>query len=164
MDRHFVSPPNPACTVIEPAIVGTRAASISMNLPSRRCILVVDDDSGIRRLLVTFLGRRGFELLEARDGKEALAEMRAGSVDLVIMDLMMPRVSGLDVLRERAGDASLLQIPMIVVTANSNRGVSDDLLDKHVYAVIEKPFDLDALLTTVAACIEYPRPPVLVAA
>ena len=135
-----------------------------MNLPGGRRILVVDDDAGIRRLLVVFLRRRGFQLLEARDGREALAEMRAGNLDLVIMDLMMPGVSGLDVLRERAGDASLLRIPIIVVTANNNRGVSDDLLDKRVYAVIGKPFDLNALLTTVAACLESPRAPVLAAA
>jgi len=135
-----------------------------MNLPGSRRILVVDDDPGIRRLLVIFLRRRGFQLLEARDGGEALAEMRAGDVDLVIMDLMMPGVSGFDVLRERAGDPSLLRIPMIVVTANNNRGVSDGLLGQHVYAVIGKPFDLNVLLTTVAACLEQPRAPVLAAA
>jgi len=124
----------------------------------------VDDDPAIRRLLVIFLGLRGFELLEARDGTEALAEMRAGNVDLVIMDLMMPGVSGLDVLRERAADPTLLQIPMIVVTATDKRAVSDDLLGKSVYALIAKPFDLNVLLATVAACLEHPRAPVLDAA
>ena len=135
-----------------------------MSLPGGRCILVVDDDPGIRRLLVIFLRRRGFQLLEAVDGREALAEMRAGNSVRVIMDLMMPGVSGLDVLRERAADPSLLRIPMIVVSANNNRAVSDDLLDKDVYAVIGKPFDLNALLTTVAACLEHPPTPVLIAA
>jgi len=135
-----------------------------MNLPGGRRILVVDDDPGIRRLLVIFLGRQRFELLEAGEGRAALAAMRAGNVDLVIMDLMMPGVSGLDVLRERARDASLLQIPMIIVTANNKREVSDDLLDKRVYAVIGKPFDLNVLLATVAACLDRPRAPVLAAA
>jgi CheY-like chemotaxis protein len=135
-----------------------------MDLPAGRRILIVDDDPGIRHLLVTFLRRGGFHLLEARDGREALAEMRAGSVDLVIMDLMMPEVSGWDVLRERAGDPALQRIPMIVVTANNNRQVTDDLRDKHVAAVIGKPFDLDALLAAVAACLENPRAPVLAAA
>ena len=135
-----------------------------MDLPGSRCILVVDDDPGIRRLLVTFLKRRGFQLLEACDGREALAGMRAGNIDLVIMDLMMPGVSGLDVLRERAADPALLRIPMIVVTANSNLGESDGLLNEHVYAVIGKPFDLNKLLTTVTACLGNPRSPVLAAA
>ena len=53
---------------------------------------------------------------------------------------------------------------MIVVTANNNRGASDGLLGQHVYAVIGKPFDLNVLLTTVAACLEHPRAPVLAAA
>jgi CheY-like chemotaxis protein len=135
-----------------------------MNLPGSRRILVVDDDPGIRRLLVIFLSRQGFQLLEACDGGEALAEMHAGNVDLVIMDLMMPGVSGFDVLRARAADSSLLRIPMIVVTANNNRALSDELLDKCVYAVIGKPFDLNVLLTTVAACLARPRAPVLAAA
>src|SRR5438094_6640705 len=112
-----------------------------MDLPRNRCILVVDDDRGIRLLIVAFLRRRGFRLLEARDGNEALAAMRAGGADLVIMDLMMPHVSGWDVLRERAADPALLRIPMIVVTAANIREVTADLADKDVHAVVGKPFD-----------------------
>ena len=135
-----------------------------MNLPGGQRILVVDDDPGIRRLLLIFLTRRGFQVLQARDGREALAEMRAGNVDLVIMDLMMPRISGLEVLGQRLADPSLLRIPMIVVTANNNREVSAGLLDKHVYAVIVKPFDLNVLLTAVTACLDHPRAPERIAA
>ncbi len=134
-----------------------------MGLPASRCILIADDDPGIRRLLRIFLQRRGFHLLEARDGREALEAMSAGNVDLVIMDLMMPEVSGWEVLRARAADPSLQRIPMIVVTANNSRQVTDNLLDKHVYAVVGKPFDLNALLTTVSACLD-PHAPVLAAA
>jgi CheY-like chemotaxis protein len=127
-----------------------------MDLPGNRCLLIVDDDPGIRHLLITYLGRRGFQLLEARNGREALAEMRAGNADLVIMDLMMPEVSGWDVLRERAADPSLQRIPMIVLTANNSRAVTAAVLDKNVNAVLGKPFDLDALLTTVTTCLEQP--------
>ena|ERR1700737_2394977 len=127
-----------------------------MDLPGNRCLLIVDDDPGIRHLLITYLGRRGFQLLEARNGREALAEMRAGNADLVIMDLMMPEVSGWDVLRERAADPSLQRIPMIVLTANNTRAVTAAVLDKNVNAVLGKPFDLDALLTTVTTCLEQP--------
>jgi CheY-like chemotaxis protein len=134
-----------------------------MNPAGNRRILIVDDDPGIRRLLVIFLRRRGFQMLEARDGREALSEMRTGNVDLVLMDLMMPEVTGWDVLRERAADPSLQRIPMIVVTANDGGLRMDALLD-NVYAVLGKPFDLNVLLTTVAGCLEHPRAPVLVAA
>ena len=115
-------------------------------------------------MLATFLRRRGFQLLEARDGREALTAMRSGEADVVVMDLMMPEVSGWDVLCERAGDPALLAIPMIVVTADNSRQVTDDLLDKHVYAVVGKPFDLNALLSAVTACSGRPYSPVLAAA
>jgi two-component system OmpR family response regulator len=127
-------------------------------------VLVVDDDAGIRLLLVTFLRRRGFRMLEARDGREALAVMRVSNADLVIMDLMMPDVSGWDVLRERAADPSLQGIPMIVVTANNNREVIAGLAGQDVYAVLGKPFDLDALLSAVTTCLDHPDVPLLAAA
>src|SRR6266498_3391280 len=101
-----------------------------MNTSQNHCVLVVDDDPGIRLLLLTFLRFRGFRLLEACNGREALAAMRTGKADVVVMDLMMPEVSGWDVLRERAADPSLMAIPMIVVTADNSRLVTDDLRDK----------------------------------
>ena len=122
----------------------------------RRCILVVDDDPGIRLLLVTYLRRRGFELLEARNGRQALVEMRAGRADLVVMDLAMPEVSGWDVLRERMTDPSMRRIPMVVITANNIREVTAKMAGKRVDAVIGKPFDLETLLTAVTACLGDP--------
>jgi CheY-like chemotaxis protein len=135
-----------------------------MDLPRKRCILVVDDDPGIRLLLVTLLRRRGFRLLEARDGNEALEAMRGGRADLVLMDLMMPDVSGWDVLRERAADPSLRRIPMIVVTAANSREVTADLANQGVYAVLGKPFDLDALLMAVTTCLHDRHVPARAAA
>ena len=135
-----------------------------MDLPRKRCILVVDDDPGIRLFLVTLLRRRGFRLLEARDGNEALEAMRAGSADLVILDLMMPDVSGWDVLRERATDPALQRIPVIVVTATNRSEATADLIDQDVYAVVAKPFDLDTLLMAVTTCLHDPHVPVLAAA
>lgn len=134
-----------------------------MDLPGKRCVLVVDDDPNIRLLLVTFLRRLGFRLLEARNGREALAEMRTDQVDLVVMDLMMPEVSGWEVLRERAADPSLLRIPVIVLTAVNNRKATTDVLEQDVYAVVAKPFDLQALLTTMTTCLDHPDAPDLVA-
>lgn len=120
------------------------------------CILVVDDDSSIRLLLVALLRRRGYRVLEARNGLEALAKMRDGNPDLVVMDLVMPEMSGWDVLRERAADPSLLRIPMIVVSASDIRKVLVDIIDKSVCGVIAKPFDLDTVLMTVTNCLEHP--------
>jgi CheY-like chemotaxis protein len=127
-----------------------------MDLPSEHCVLIVDDDPSIRLLLVTFLRHKGYQVLEAQNGREALTAMCAGHPDLVVMDLVMPEVSGWDVLRERAADPLLLRIPMIVISASNTRKVTADVLDKRVYAVIAKPFDLDTLLTAVENCLEDP--------
>jgi CheY-like chemotaxis protein len=137
---------------------------MKMDLLEKRCVLIVDDDQGIRRLLVAFLRRQGFQLLEACNGREALAAMRVSNPDLVILDLWMPEVSGWEVLTERAADSSLQRIPVIVVTANSSRKSAADFPGKDVYAVIGKPFDLDALLTAVTTCLTHPDVPVLAAA
>jgi len=134
-----------------------------IGVPGNR-ILIVDDDQGIRLLLVTFLRHRGFRLLEARDGRQALAEMHAGDIDLVIMDLMMPGVSGMDVLRERAADPLLHCIPMIVISANDRSQAKADVFDKDVWAVITKPFDLDVLLEAVTTCLAHANVPAPVAA
>jgi len=127
-----------------------------MDLSPKQCVLVVDDDSSIRRLLVLTLLRQGYQTLEACNGREALATMRAASPDIVIMDLVMPEVSGWEVLCQRAADPSLMRIPMIVVTASNTLKARVDVLEKQVCAVIAKPFDLDTLLTTVTGCLKNP--------
>jgi len=124
--------------------------------PVPQCILIVDDDASIRQLLVTFLRRRGFQLLEAHDGRDALVKMRTGRADLVVMDLAMPEVSGWDVLEERMLDPALVQTPMIVITANNVREVTAMMVGKHVDAVISKPFDLATLLQAVTVCLHTP--------
>ncbi|HEV8434834.1 MAG TPA: response regulator [Thermoanaerobaculia bacterium] len=126
-----------------------------MNLPLSHSVLVVDDDPSIRLLLTTFLQRQGFRSLKACNGREALEAMRAGKSDLVILDLMMPWVSGWDVLRQRAADPSLQQISVIVTTACNSREVIADLQAMGVFAVLEKPFDLETLLTAVTACFAH---------
>jgi len=134
-----------------------------MDLRNRR-VLIADDDPGIRCLLVTFLRRQGFRLLEGGQRKRGACGHACGKADAVVMDLMMPQVSGWDVLRERAADPLLQRIPIVVVTANPSPKVTADLLDHDVYAVLGKPFDLDDLLTAVTACLEQPDVPTRAAA
>ena len=121
-------------------------------------ILIADDDASIRRLLKMTLRYRGYQVIEARNGREALTEMRGGNPDLVLLDLMMPEVSGWDVLRERSGDPSLQRIPIIVITATNERNVTVGLLNAPFDAVIAKPFDLDALVAIVSACLKRVHP------
>lgn len=128
-----------------------------MDRSPKQCVLVVDDDPSIRRLLVVTLQRYGYQTLEACNGRAALAEMRAANPDIVIMDLVMPEMSGWEVLSERADDPALLRIPMIVVTASNIHQARIDALHKQICAVVAKPFDLDTILTTVTQCLENPK-------
>jgi CheY-like chemotaxis protein len=94
-------------------------------------------------MLMVSLRMHGYKTIEACDGEEALVAMRAGRADLVVLDLMMPRVTGFQVLTERATDPALRRIPVIVVTAARGDEVARTL--DGVSAFLPKPFNLDAL-------------------
>jgi CheY-like chemotaxis protein len=115
-------------------------------------ILVVDDDPSIRRLIVVALKRDGYSFIEAANGKDALEAMRREHPDVVVLDLMMPLVSGWDVLRERANEPELLKIPVIVVSANRDPEVAT-AVTAGICAFLPKPFDIGALSALVRSCI-----------
>jgi CheY-like chemotaxis protein len=115
-------------------------------------VLVVDDDPNIRRLIVVALKRDGYTFLEAANGKDALDAMRTHRPDVVVLDLMMPVLSGWDVLRERAQDTALLKIPVIVVSANRDPEVAT-AVTAGICAFLPKPFDIGALSALVRSCI-----------
>jgi CheY-like chemotaxis protein len=115
-------------------------------------VLVVDDDPAIRRLVIAALKRDGYEFIEAANGREALERMREQQPDCVVLDLMMPIVSGWDVLQERVRDPELTKIPVIVVSANREPELIR-ALDKGICAFLPKPFDISALSALVKACV-----------
>lgn len=116
-------------------------------------ILVVDDDASIRKLIVVYLTREGYSVAEASNGQAALEEMRRGDVDLVLLDLMMPLISGWDVLRQRAEERRLLEIPVIVVSANRGTELAS-VTNRGICSVLPKPFDLATLSALVRGCLE----------
>mgnify|MGYP001793543898 CR=1 FL=1 len=115
-------------------------------------VLVVDDDPAIRRLVIATLKRDGYQFVEAANGREALDRMRTEHHDCVVLDLMMPIVSGWDVLQERVHDPELTKIPVIIVSANREPELVK-ALDKGVCAFLPKPFDITALSALVKACV-----------
>lgn len=107
-------------------------------------VLIADDDPSIRRLIAVSLRRQGYQTTEAKDGGEALIAMRAGEADLVLLDLTMPKVTGWQVLAERASDSNLRAIPVIVLTAESGDRVTA-IPNDGISTLLPKPFSLDAL-------------------
>ena len=118
--------------------------------PERR-ILVVDDDDAIRALLATVLKRRGLRVDVARNGRDAVEMLGEGRYSLVLLDLMMPLMSGYQVL-EHIADESLSDRPyVLVITA----GLEPRRFDSSfVVGTIQKPFDVELLVDTVLGCLK----------
>jgi CheY-like chemotaxis protein len=107
----------------------------------RASVLVVDDDEAIRDVIAEVLRDEGYTVVCAENGAQALREMRAQHhPDLVLLDLMMPVMSGWEVLEQLQASEELSRIPVVVVSAMSAPGASEHLA---------KPIDLDRLLDTV---------------
>jgi CheY-like chemotaxis protein len=116
-------------------------------------VLVVDDDPNIRKMIMAALRREGYEFAEAGNGKEALEAMRSQRPDVVVLDLMMPILSGWDVLQEREKEPELQTIPVIVISANRAPEVAR-AVDKGICAFLPKPFDIGALSALVKSCVD----------
>lgn len=113
-------------------------------------ILIVEDDESIRALLVTLLRRRGFQLDTARDGAEALERVTCCHYAVLLLDIMMPRMSGQEVLAELAKLPESKRPVVIVLTAGAEPRNLDPSL---VAGTLRKPFDIELLVNTVTACL-----------
>ena len=126
-------------------------SDVSGDSPS---VLVVDDDPAIRTLIVSSLRRDGYHLSEAANGREALEAMRRTRQDVVLLDLMMPEVSGWDVLRARKDDPELLTSAVIVVTATHDPKLAEAVASG-ICALLPKPFELATLHAIVRSCLAH---------
>lgn len=109
-------------------------------------VLVADDSETILLLLRTRLEMEGLEVITAADGQEALdatAAMGADGPDVILLDAMMPRVSGLDALRTLRANGS--EVPVLIVSAHQEKDATGSL-DLDVSGFIRKPIDFDDLL------------------
>lgn len=118
---------------------------------SQALILVVEDEEPIRLLITMNLESAGFRVAKAKDGFQALEQMRTQRPDLVLLDWMLPGLNGLDVLRKAHQDPQLSTIPIIMLTAKSEE--SDIVLGLEMGAVdyITKPFSNKILIARVRA-------------
>ncbi len=113
-------------------------------------ILVVDDDDAIRALLLTVLRRRGFKVDTARNGAEAVERWMRCRYALVLLDLMMPVMSGYEVL---AQVGQLEHKPLVIVLT---AGILPRQLDPDVVAgTLKKPFDIELLVETMRGCLTH---------
>jgi DNA-binding response OmpR family regulator len=125
-------------------------------VPDSSTILLVDDEDSVQKLLAYPLEREGFRVLQARDGEEALARFASEHVDLVVLDVMLPKLDGLEVCKRLRADS---QVPIIMLTAR------DDELDKVLGLelgaddYITKPFSIREFRSRVRALLRRSSPP-----
>jgi class 3 adenylate cyclase len=122
-----------------------------MNSPPR--ILVVDDNETNRDILCTRLGMQGYDLMQAADGEEALASARERHPDLILLDIMMPKIDGLEVCRRLKADTSLPYIAIILVTARADTRDIVAGLEAGADEYLTKPIDQTALVARVKSML-----------
>ncbi|MBF0485601.1 MAG: response regulator [Candidatus Omnitrophica bacterium] len=110
-------------------------------------VIVIDDDQGILSLFEKKLTASGYAVSTAMDGVEGLAKIRRERPDLVVIDVVMPKMDGFSVVREIRADDNLKAVPVIVLTAKGELG--DLFRMEGVAAFFEKPFSCDELLAKI---------------
>jgi two-component system cell cycle response regulator DivK len=117
--------------------------------PVRKKVLIVEDNDLNMKLFNDLLVAHGYGTLQTKDGVEALALARQHRPDLILMDIQLPEVSGLQVTQWIKGDADLRMIPIIAVTAFAMKGDEEKMRNGGCEAYIEKPISVTSFLQTV---------------
>ena len=112
-------------------------------------VLLVEDSRDLRRLFARVLRRSGFEVCEASDGREALDVVLEFRPEVVVTDVMMPEMDGIELIRRLRATPATAEIPIVVMTAAPTDEARRDALRAGAAHVLGKPFDSRALLDRV---------------
>jgi two-component system response regulator HydG len=124
-------------------------------MKNRKTVLVVDDDDTHRTMLRTLVGGWGYDIVEADDGSTAIEKVQEKPFDLILMDVRMLKVSGLEALeRIKAFNPA---IPVTIMTAYSSVETAVEALKKGAYDYLTKPLDFDKLRLTIEKAMEHTR-------
>lgn len=115
----------------------------------KKKVLVVDDSLLIRKLLQDFLNKKGYTVLLAEDGKEALEMINKDMPDMMLLDITMPVMDGIEVLVELK--KLNINLPVIIVTNTADIKIARETLEKGAYDYVTKPIDFDYLELSILA-------------
>lgn len=124
-----------------------------------KTILVVDDTKSIREIVAFMLRGRGFDVVESGDGEDARAKIKADKPDLVVLDAMLPKVTGFDLCAELKASSEFKSIPILMLTAiTKDTGKSDDYWREKSQAddFMSKPFKATELVARVEKILGPP--------
>ena len=115
----------------------------------RKTIMTVDDSTSIRRMVSFTLKNEGYNVVEAEDGADALNKLKASSVNMILTDLNMPKMDGLELIRLVRSDSSCKFIPIIMLTTESQSAKKQAGKSAGATGWIVKPFRPEQLLAVV---------------
>jgi two-component system, cell cycle response regulator DivK len=115
----------------------------------KKRILIVEDNDLNLKLFRDLLTAHGYETIETKEGMEAITLTRSQRPDLILMDIQLPEISGLDVTRQLKADESIRCIPIIAVTAFAMKDDEEKILSAGCEAYISKPISIVPFLNTV---------------
>ena len=110
-------------------------------------ILIIDDEKAIRKTLTEILSFEGYKIEEAADGEEGLKKFKEKTFDLVLCDIKMPKLDGIEFL-QKAGEINP-DVPIIMISGHGNIETAVEAVKKGAYDYISKPPDLNRLLITI---------------
>jgi two-component system KDP operon response regulator KdpE len=116
-------------------------------------VLVVDDEPAIRRFLRAGLGAQGYVITEVDKGQPAIDVVRRGGTDLVVLDLGLPDIDGLEVIRRIRGAGSA--VPIVVLSIRADEAGKVEALDLGADDYVTKPFGIDELLARIRAAVRH---------
>ncbi|MFA5139034.1 MAG: response regulator transcription factor [Elusimicrobiota bacterium] len=119
-------------------------------------ILIVDDDAAFRGTVVKVLSMHGFRVVEAATGKAGIAQAAKEKPELIILDLVLPGMRGLDVCQALKQDASMAGTPILILTGNDEEGLEISCLDMGADDYLTKPVRSERLLARIRALLRRP--------
>ena len=122
-------------------------------------ILIVEDNELNLKLFCDLLRAHGFEVEPVRDGRDALERARAFAPDLVIMDIQMAHVSGLELIEQMKAEEVLREVPVLAVTAYAARGDEERIRDAGAEGYVSKPISVMRFVEAIRALLPAPEKP-----
>jgi len=126
---------------------------------AREAILIADDDKAVVMLVSELLRKNGFHVVPAYDSMQAMVGARQTKPRLVILDISMPGGSGMDVLKKLKTMSTTKQIPVLILTGNTDAKMKDLCMDLGAADYLAKPVDLPALLAAINGALGRPAAP-----